>query len=127
MRKLALKISALSIFFYFIGAQKSIAQEGKFSLEQSPKFEQYLKEKKKINTNLTINDGYKIQIFHGNSTESKKHLMEFEKEFKDIKGTIVYSSPSYKVYVGPFKSRLHAEGALIDIKEKYPSALLIKP
>ena len=85
------------------------------------------KEKQKINNNISITDSYKIQIFYGSGEESKKKLSEFKRDFKEIEGTIIYSNPTYKVYVGNYKSRLHAEKVLIDIKAKYPSALLIKP
>ena len=57
----------------------------------------------------------------------KKQLNDFKKEYKELDGTIVFSSPQYKVYIGPFRSRLHAEGTLKRIKDKYPTSLLIKP
>ena len=72
-------------------------------------------------------DNYKIQIFYGSGEESKKKLLEFKRDFKDVEGTIIYSNPTYKVFVGNYKSRLHAEKFLLEIKKKYPSALLIKP
>jgi peptidoglycan hydrolase CwlO-like protein len=105
----------------------TFAQESKTTVDQDAKFEILLKEKQKINNNISITDSYKIQIFYGSGEESKKKLSEFKKDFKEIEGTIIYSNPTYKVYVGNYKSRLHAEKILIDIKEKYPSALLIKP
>ena len=49
------------------------------------------------------------------------------KDFKDIETTIIYTNPTFKVWVGNYKLRIHAEKALIDIKKKYPTALLIKP
>ena len=33
-------------------------------------------------------------------------------------GTIVFSNPSYKVWVGSFKSKIEAEKALLSIKKK---------
>lgn len=86
-----------------------------------------LKEKQKIANSIALNEGYKIQIYNGTSSECRQKLSDFRKEFKEYDGTIFYSSPVYKVYVGPFKSRLHAEGALEKIKDKFPASLLIKP
>ena len=61
------------------------------------------------------------------ATELKKKNAEFKKDFKDIETTIIYTNPTFKVWVGNYKLRIHAEKALIDIKKKYPTALLIKP
>ena len=52
------------------------------TVNQDPKFEQLLNEKRKINSSITVNDRYKIQIFNGNSENSKKKLIEFKRENK---------------------------------------------
>ena len=98
-----------------------------FSFQQDPKVEQLLAEKRKANAAITINDKYKIQIFFGTIDDAKKNLALFKKEFKNTDGTIVFSNPSYKVWVGSYKSKIEAEKALIGIKKKFPSALLINP
>ncbi|WP_396210026.1 SPOR domain-containing protein [Flavobacterium sp.] len=120
-----------NLLFFFIlclfFAQKLIGQDLKSSVIQDPKIEQILKEKRKINLGLTSNETYKIQISYGNSDDSKKKLQEFKKEFKDFDGTIVYTNPNYKVWVGNFESRIEVEKALLEIKKKYPTALIIKP
>ncbi len=113
----------LSTFF----CVKTVAQDSKTTTTIDPKIDQLLKEKRKLNTSLFLNEGYKIQIFYGNSEESKKKLQEFKKEFKDLDGTIIFNSPNYKVWIGNFKSRIEVERAMIEIRKKYPSALIIKP
>lgn len=107
--------------------QKSMAQVAKVSVSQDPKFEQLLNEKRKINSSITINDRYKIQIFNGDTENSKKTLAEFKKENKNMDATIVFSTPLYKVWVGNFKTRIEAEKNLNDLRKKYPNAFLIKP
>lgn len=108
-------------------SQKMVAQDEKIVVKQDPKFEQLLNEKRKINSSITINDRYKIQIFNGDSENSKKTLMDFKKENKDLDATIVFSTPMYKVWVGNFKTRIEAEKNLNTLKKKYPNAFLIKP
>ncbi len=108
-------------------SQKSHSQEAKVSVTQDPKFEQLLNEKRKINSSITINDRYKIQIFNGDTEASKKTLLDFKRENKDIDATIVFSTPLYKVWVGNYKTRIEAEKNLNDLKKKYPNAFLIKP
>jgi hypothetical protein len=117
----------LSISFLLFLSEKSSGQVAKVSISQDPKFEQLLNEKRKINSSITINDRYKIQIFNGDSENSKKNLTDFKRENKNMDATIVFSTPQYKVWVGNFKTRIEAEKTLNDLKKKYPNAFLIKP
>jgi hypothetical protein len=103
------------------------AQEQNISINQDPKFEQLLNEKRKINTSLTVNDCYKIQIYNGGSENAKKTLNEFRQEFSNIDATIVFNTPNYKVWVGNFRTRIEAERNLANIKDRYKNVLLIKP
>lgn len=112
---------------YLLFQSFCFAQQKNISIFQDTKIEQLLIEKRKINASITVNDRYKIQIFSGDSESSKKKLIEFRKENKFIDGTIVFSTPIYKVWVGNFKTRVEAEKKLLEIKKKYPNALLIKP
>lgn len=124
-------LSKHNLLYFFILSSlfcfTSNAQDGKTNISVDPKIDQLLKEKRKLNTGLFLNEGYKIQIFYGNSEESKKKLQEFKKEFKDLDGTIIFNSPNYKVWIGNFKTRIEVERAMVDIKKKYPTALIIKP
>ena len=127
MRILAvLKIISAFIMVYF-STSKINAQEQNNTLNQDPKFEQLLSEKRKINTSLILNDSYKIQIFNGSSENAKKILSEFKQEFGPIDGTIIFNTPNYKVWVGNFRTRIEAERNLVAIKDRYKNVLLIKP
>lgn len=114
--------AVLSLFW----AEKSSAQDNT-SVTQDTRFEQLLAEKRKINSSIIVNDRYKIQIFYGDNDKARKALSDFKREFRTIDGTIIYNSPTYKVWVGNFKSKIDAERTLNEIKKKYPYALLIKP
>ncbi|RTY90043.1 SPOR domain-containing protein [Flavobacterium sp. GT3R68] len=120
-----------TIFFCAVAScffsPKVLAQSEDVTVNQDPKFEQLLNEKRKINSSITVNERYKIQIYNGESDLAKKTLQEFKREFKDYDGTIVFNTPSYKVWIGNFKTRIEAEKNLIDLKKRYPNALLIKP
>ncbi|HEU4790294.1 MAG TPA: SPOR domain-containing protein, partial [Flavobacterium sp.] len=57
-------LKALSLFTLFlITTNRITAQNSNLSVNQDPKFEQLLNEKRKSNTNLSYSDRYKIQIF----------------------------------------------------------------
>lgn len=127
MRILAVfKIIPVLIMVYF-STSKVNAQEQNSTLNQDPKFEQLLSEKRKINPSLILNDSYKIQIFNGSSENAKKILSEFKQEFATIEGTIIFNTPNYKVWVGNFRTRIEAERNLVAIKDRYKNVLLIKP
>ena len=122
------KFRTFSILLVTLLTTQSIfSQTKETSIEQDEKIKKLLLEKRKNNSGITINDKFKIQIFFGNIEESKKTLLAFKKEFPLLDGTIIFSNPSYKVWVGSFKSKIEAEKSLINIKKKYPSAVIIEP
>ena len=94
--------SVFSVAFLILISQNSSGQVAKVNVSQDPKFEQLLNEKRKINSSITINDRYKIQIFNGDTENSKKTLTEFKRENKNLDATIVFSTPLYNVWVGNF-------------------------
>lgn len=122
-----LKSALLTLGILVAGSQNLTAQDDKTTVSQDPKFEQMLAEKRRINSSITVNDRYKIQVYNGDSETAKKTLIEFKKEYKNLDGTIVFSTPAYKVWVGNFRSRVEAERNLAELRKKYPNALLIKP
>ena len=97
------------------------------SVEQDAKFDQLLTEKRKVNTSLTTNNLYKIQIFNGSSEESKKVLVQFKRDNKNYDATIIFNTPTYKVWIGNYKTRIDAERNLLSFKKKFPNAILVKP
>lgn len=115
----------LIIVLLFISSKSLLAQTN--IIDQDPQIEQLLIEKRNINSSITIVDRWKIQIFTGDNENSRKVLSDFKKDVKTIDCTIVFHTPSYKVWVGNFKTRIEAERNLIEIKKKYPNAFLIKP
>ncbi len=122
-----LKNTVFGLFTTCVFATTVQAQQGTTTVSQDPQFEMMLNEKRKINTSITINDKYKIQVYNGDSETSKRTLSEFKKEFKSCDGTIVFNTPAYKVWVGDYRTRIEAERNLAEIKKKYPNAFLVKP
>ena len=121
------KLEILVLLLCFTNPIISLAQSQINAPIQDPKIERLLAEKRKINSSITITDKYKIQLFSGDNELAKKTLVDFRKEIKNLDATIVFRTPSYKVWIGNFKSRIEAEKALFDLKKKYPNAFIIKP
>ena len=127
MRILSFKKCFYSINLFLFLSLNCFSQEAKTSISQDSRFEQLLNEKRKINSSITINDRFKIQIFTGESETSKKALTDFRRDNKNTDATIVFSTPIYKVWVGNYKTRIEAENKLQSLKKKYPNAFLVKP
>ena len=127
MRILKFRSYSLAFICLTFFGTKAVAQGSDVSVIQDSRFEQLLNEKRKINSSITVNDKYKIQIFYGDNDKARKTLNEFRREFKNLDGTIVFESPTYKVWVGNFKSKIEAERNLVEIRKKYPYALMINP
>jgi hypothetical protein len=103
------------------------AQAIDLKLSQDPKFEHLLNEKRKINASIAVSEGYKIQIYTGDSENSKRELGRFKSDFNNLDATIIFNTPTYKVWVGNFKSKIDAERHLIEIRKKYTNSFIIKP
>lgn len=127
MKNFGLNSFTITVFSTILLSSYSYSQNEKVTVTQDSKFENLLSEKRRINSSITINDRYKIQIFNGDSENSKKTLNEFKKEFKNLDATIIFNTPYYKVWVGNFKTKIEAERNLITLQKRYPNALLIKP
>jgi len=127
MRILRIKPAYLTLLLGLFLTTKGTAQTGSVTVSQDPKFEELLAEKRKINSSITVNDRYKLQIFYGANDKARKALQDFKRDFKELDGTIVFESPTYKVWVGSFSSRIEAERQLTEVRKKYPNALLVKP
>lgn len=127
MRFLRPEYHLLTLVLFICISTYTHAQNSNLTLNQDPKFEQLLNEKRKSNTNLSYNDRYKIQIFNGTSDLAKKTLNEFRQEFKNTDATIIFNTPNYKVWIGNYRTRMEAERNLADIKKRYKNVFLIKP
>jgi hypothetical protein len=127
MRILTTRTLYISLLLSVLGSGSSFAQATEVTVSQDPRFEELLAEKRKISSSITVNDRYKVQIFYGENDKARKALQDFKRDFKGQDGTIIFESPTYKVWVGSYKTRIEAEKNLEDIRRKFPHALLVKP
>lgn len=127
MKTNTLQMPILLLILTSLFSINSVAQSNKLSLSQDPKFEQLLNEKRKINVSMATNEGYKIQIYTGDSENSKRELARFKAEFSYLDATIIFHTPYYKVWIGNFRTKIDAERHLLEIQKKYSNSLIIKP
>jgi len=123
MKYISIKISLFGIILFLSGNNLT----AQVTISQDQKIEHLLKEKRKINTSITTTDKFKIQIFYGENQEARKILSEFKQKYADLDGTILFSSPNYKVLVGSFKNKIDADRSRMEIIKEYPNALVVRP
>ena len=121
------KMLLLVLFLSALFSVNSIGQTSKITVSQDQKFDQLLNEKRKINVSMATNEGYKVQIYSGDSESSKRELAKFKTDFNYLDATIIFNTPYYKVWVGNFKLKIDAQRHLLEIQKKYPNSIIIKP
>ena len=80
---------------------------------------------KKRSFNKEFGYGFRIQLYNGFETEAKNTEAKFKINFPEIKTYLLYRQPEWKIQVGFYKTKLEADRALLDLKRKYGSAIVI--
>lgn len=101
----------------------SYSQKGSVTVEQDPKINQLLEVYKNANSNR---DYYTIQIGFGTYSEAEKLQQDVKIDFPQWRSKIVFDSPTYRVRIGRFKTKLEAEKNFIEVREKYPQSIILK-
>ena len=99
------------------------SQKGVVTIEQDPKITQLLEVYKTANSNQ---DFYTIQVGFGSYSEAESLKQDVEIDFPEWRAKIVFDSPTYRVRIGRFKTKLEAERNFIEVREKYPQSIVIK-
>lgn len=115
----------LTVFFAFAFHSISTAQEGTITIDKDPRLNELLEVYHAVNKKTAY---YQIQVgFRGNNSEAKKLRSQVELDFPGWYTTIDFKEPTYRVKVGKFKTRLEAERRYLQVRRKYPDAMLLKP
>ncbi|WGH74096.1 SPOR domain-containing protein [Tenacibaculum tangerinum] len=80
---------------------------------------------KKRTYNKNNGTGYRIQLYNGLERRAKSIRNRFQIEYPDIYTKLSYKAPEWKVQVGNYKTRLHADRALNKIREKFDGAIVV--
>lgn len=106
------------------GTLSATAQRGTVSIEADPKIERLLNIYKEANANANY---YTIQVGFGTYDEAEDLRQEAALEFPEYEPNIVFDSPTYRVQIGKFTTRLEAEKKYLEVRQKFPAALLLRP
>ena len=115
---------AVVISFFSINTQ---AQNASVTINEDEKIPEILNLKKSLEEDNKLAVGYTIQLYYGELTEANTIIKEYKNSFDSWPASIEYETPNYKVWVGNFSTRLEADRARLEIKEKFPAAFILKP
>lgn len=100
------------------------AQQGRVNIEQDEKIERLLEAYVE-----TIGDHgvYRIQVGFGTHAKAQSIKSQVDVDFPGLSSRIDFDSPTYRVRLGRFKSKIEAERNFNRVRKKYPQAMLLKP
>jgi hypothetical protein len=100
------------------------AQSGSVSIDQDKKITQLLEIYKSVNSETNY---YTIQIGFGSYAAAENLKAQADVDFPGWYSKIIFDSPTYRVQVGRFQTKLEAERKFLEVRQKYPGSLLLKP
>ncbi len=100
------------------------AQEGNINIEQDPRIDELLKLYTEVNSR---SDFYQIQVGFGSYQKAQNLKTKVDIDFAGWYSKIEFESPTYRVRLGKFKTKLEAERKYMEVRKKYPEAILLKP
>jgi len=103
----------------------SYGQQGQLNINQDKQITKLLEIYK---TSLKDNEYYRVQIgFSTNDAKAQNLKSNAAIDFPNLPSRIDFASPTYRVRIGRFKTKLEAERMYNKIRRKYPNAMLLKP
>ncbi|WP_432412626.1 SPOR domain-containing protein [Rasiella sp. SM2506] len=118
------KIFIFSILLAF-SSEISFAQQATVTVHQDSKIPELLHLKKELEKDNKLGDGFTIQLYYGELTKANSVLSRYRASYTAWPASLEYETPNYKIWAGDFASRLEADRALLEIKEKFPAAFIL--
>lgn len=100
------------------------AQDGIVTIEKDPKIDELMEVYKSVYSKL---DYYQIQVGFGTYQKAQNLKSQIDIDFPGWYSKIEFESPTYRVRLGRFKTKLEAERRFLEVRKKYPDAMLLKP
>ncbi len=125
MEKQSYLMKTLVIITFLIGFTVQLsAQEGSITVEQDPRIDELMKVYSEVNSKA---DFYQIQVGFGSYQKAQNLKSQIDIDFPTWYSKIEFESPTYRVRLGKFKTKLEAERKYLEVRKKYPDAMLLKP
>lgn len=117
------------LFFLLLSNSYSniYSQNSIFVNSQDSLLNKLIEIKLEANKEIYKKNYYSIQLFSGDFNEAEKIYLEFPSYFPNLKKTLTFETPNYKVRVGNFEKKIMADIKLEEIKKIYKSAFVLQP
>jgi hypothetical protein len=109
----------------FTVAFQVIAQESQPVNKQ--RIDQLISTKIAMDRSGDFKDRFTIQLFYGDRDKAITTKENYDALNLPWKAELKWESPYHKIWVGTYRSRLEADRALLNIKEDYKDAFILKP
>lgn len=116
--------SLFFVVFIVLGCFLTLAQKGNVTIEQDPKIDELIKLYAEIRSKAEF---YQIQVGFGSLQKAQVLKTNVDVDFPGWYSKIEFESPTYRVRLGKFKTQLEAERKYLEVRKKYPDAMLLKP
>lgn len=114
-------LSALFLVGVALGLR---AQEGLLTIDQDPRITTLLQ----LYAEVEVTTGfYQIQVGFGSYQKAQQLKAQVDADFLGWGSRIVFESPTYRLRLGSFDTKLEAERRYLEVRKKYPEAILLKP
>jgi hypothetical protein len=114
------------LFVIMTGASYSQEAVNQTEVIKDKLIDQLIEKHKEYNQANPGVDGFRIQIFFDSGNNSKRTATTVREQFMELYPQVVayltFKSPYYRVRVGDFRTKLEAEGFLVQLAAQYPNA-----
>jgi len=100
------------------------AQKGQVTINQDERITELLEVYK---TAIKNSGYYRIQVGFGTYARAQRIKSQVDVDFPGLYSKIDFDSPTYRVRLGRFKTKIAAERKFNEVRKKYPQAMLLKP
>jgi hypothetical protein len=118
-----MKTSIITVFMALY-AITGFSQQGRVNIEQPQGVSKLLDLYKAVNSE---SDFYTIQVGFGSYEKAEKLKADVDVDFPGWDSKIIFDSPTYRVHIGRFRTKLEAERKFLEVRKKYPESLLLNP
>ncbi len=115
------------LFFTLLFSFEVFAQQGNIVVNQDTRLKQLMDKGVHLFNDNLPNNAYTVQIFNGEVGGAQAALRTYRRNFSDWPASLEYEAPNYKVWAGSFLSRFEADRALLQIKNQFPHAFILRP
>ena len=127
MKNTSLYKLLIASFLVMFSVEMMVGQRATVTVNQNEKIPQLLELKKELEKENKLGSGWTIQLYSGELGRANAILSRFRGTYGAWPASLEYETPNYKVWAGDFSSRIEADRALLEIKEKFRDAFILKP